>query len=193
MTVKKRTKTYYGKDVTVVKNKTGEFLNDPNELQSVSITSVVNDEDDDFENDSILFKSDASFIKYFRGNGLELNKRLTPAEIALLIFLGDYICYEDCVLRKGGFARGRALTVKELADYRGMSYDSFRKIIASLKKKEVIGYHSTGNLETNTCTKIITVNPYIFCRGKKVSSWIYNFYKNTSWAILTKINFENEQ
>jgi len=57
------------------------------------------------------FQETATFIKSFRGNGVMLKKYLTPIEIATVVFLTDFICYDDCVLRKNGDKRGKALSI----------------------------------------------------------------------------------
>ncbi len=113
-----------------------------------------------------------------------LNKILTNAEIAAVVFLTDFICYEDCVLRKNGDKRGKALTIKDLADLYGYKYNSFRKTMYALRDKEVIGFHETGSKENET--RLITMNPYIFCRGVEVSCWVVDFYSNTQWAKIVR-------
>ena len=126
----------------------------------------------------------ATFIKSFRGNGIMLHKYLTNSEIAVVVFLTDFICYDDCVLRKNGDKRGKALTIQDLSDMYGVKYNTFRKTIYSLRDKEVIGSHETGNPEDGN--KWITVNPYIFCRGIEISKWVIDFYKDTMWAKIVR-------
>ena len=58
--------------------------------------------------------------------------------------------------------------------------------MSSLKKKQVIGIHSTGDVVDGNSVKWITVNPYIFCRGIKVEKWVIDFYSTTEWAALER-------
>ena len=110
---------------------------------------------------------------------------LTPQETALLTFLTDYICYNDAILRTNGNRKGNILTVENLADEYGMNYDAFRKLMTSLRKKQVIDYHNKNTVETTKGiidTRCITFNPYIKCRGKKVDNYIIEHYSSTLWA-----------
>lgn len=171
---------YNGSLVDIVIRETGEVINKDECL--ITVTELFEEDKDMSSDTSEFFQTDITFIKSFQGNGIELNNRLSNAEIAAVVFLCDFICYEDCVLRTGGNRKGNALSVKELAGLRGISYETFRKTLGELKKKQVIGYHSTGDTSNNTCIRWITVNPYIFCRGRKVESWVIDFYKDTIWA-----------
>lgn len=108
-----------------------------------------------------------------------LKKELTNNELGTIVFLSDFICYKDCVLRTNGDIRGKALSVRDLAELDGSKYDTFRRIMYSLRDKELIGFHETGDANG---TRWITVNPFVFCRGSKISAWVVDFYANTRWA-----------
>ena len=43
---------------------------------------------------------DITYIRNFRGNGVLFRELLTPQETQLALFLGDFVCYQDCILRK---------------------------------------------------------------------------------------------
>ena len=133
----------------------------------------------------------ATFIKSFRGNGIMLNEKLTNSEIATVVFLTDFICYDDCVLRKNGDIRGNALSIQDLAELYNVKYNTFRKTMYSLRDKEVIGFHSTGDSENGN--RWITVNPFIFCRGIEISAWVIDFYSNTEWAKIVRQQIKNKQ
>lgn len=137
---------------------------------------------DSAEEEKIKFMTEYTFSKLFRGVELELDSRLTNPEVATLVFLTHFVCYGDCVLRTNGDARGKALTVKDLAKIRNMKYDTLRKIMNSLKDKDVIGYHVRGG------QKWITINPFILCRGIEFEPWIIKFYEDSVWA---KIQFQH--
>ena len=131
------------------------------------------------------FNNENTFVRDFRGNGKLFRMLLTPQEIALLTFLTDYICYNDCILRVGGNRKGNILTVENLADEYGMKYDAFRKLMATLRKKQIIDYHDKNTVETTKGIidkRCITFNPFVKCRGKKVDNYIIEHYSSTLWA-----------
>ena len=179
-TTKTTKKVFNGYNLSHVDNNTGEILCQTQGQTKVIIESIEEMTDGEKLHTLIPFGSDdMKFLKMFRGNGRRMKDKLTNTEIATLVFLSDFICYNDCVLRKNGDARGHALTIRELASELDIEYDTLRKTINSLKKKEVIGTHNTGDIDNGT--KWITVNPYLLCRGKRVEQWIASFYENTIW------------
>ena len=142
-------------------------------------------EDNSEEPKDSYFNNENTFVRDFRGNGKLFRLLLTPQETALLTFLTDYICYNDAILRTNGNRKGNILTVENLADEYGMNYDAFRKLMTSLRKKQVIDYHDKNTVETTKGiidTRCITFNPYIKCRGKKVDDYIIEHYSSTLWA-----------
>ena len=149
----------------------------------IHVTDYYKDETE--EPKDSYFNNENTFVRDFRGNGKLFRMLLTPQEIALLTFLTDYICYNDCILRVGGNRKGNILTVENLADEYGMNYDAFRKLMTSLRKKQVIDYHDKNTVETTKGIidkRCITFNPYIKCRGKKVDDYIIEHYSSTLWA-----------
>ena len=132
-----------------------------------------------------FFNNENTFVRDFRGNGKLFRLLLTPQEIALLTFLTDYICYNDCVLRTNGNKKGNILTVENLADEYDMKYDAFRKLMTALRKKQIIDYHDKNTVETTKGIldkRCITFNPFVKCRGKKVDNYIIDHYSSTLWA-----------
>ena len=149
----------------------------------IHVTDYYKDETE--EPKDSYFNNENTFVRDFRGNGKLFRMLLKPQEIALLTFLTDYICYNDCILRTNGNRKGNILTVENLADEYGMNYDAFRKLMTSLRKKQVIDYHDKNTVETTKGiidTRCITFNPYIKCRGKKVDDYIIEHYSSTLWA-----------
>lgn len=176
---------YENGEVNIVNELTGELHDLESQDYRITIEEYF-DEDDDQEETSTRFMDDITFIKSFRGNGIMLNQKLTNAEIAAVVFLCDFICYDDCVLRKNGNKKGAPLSIRDLSDLVGIKYETFRKTMSSLKKKQVIGVHSTGDVCDGTSIKWITVNPYIFCRGVKVAKWVIEFYSQSEWALMER-------
>ena len=149
----------------------------------IHVTDYYKDETE--EPKDSYFNNENTFVRDFRGNGKLFRMLLTPQEIALLTFLTDYICYNDCILRTNGNKKGNILTVENLADEYGMNYDAFRKLMTSLRKKQVIDYHDKNTVETTKGIidkRCITFNPFIKCRGKKVDDYIIDHYSSTLWA-----------
>ena len=149
----------------------------------IHVTDYYKDETE--EPKDSYFNNENTFVRDFRGNGKLFRMLLTPQETALLTFLTDYICYNDAILRTNGNRKGNILTVENLADEYGMNYDAFRKLMTSLRKKQVIDYHDKNTVETTKGiidTRCITFNPYIKCRGKKVDDYIIDHYSSTLWA-----------
>ena len=149
----------------------------------IHVTDYYKDETE--EPKDSYFNNENTFVRDFRGNGKLFRMLLTPQEIALLTFLTDYICYNDCILRTNGNRKGNILTVENLADEYGMNYDAFRKLMTSLRKKQIIDYHDKNTVETTKGIidkRCITFNPFVKCRGKKVDDYIIDHYSSTLWA-----------
>ena len=149
----------------------------------IHVTDYYKDETE--ESKDSYFNNENTFVRDFRGNGKLFRMLLTPQETALLTFLTDYICYNDAILRTNGNRKGNILTVENLADEYGMNYDAFRKLMTSLRKKQIIDYHDKNTVETTKGIidkRCITFNPFVKCRGKKVDDYIIDHYSSTLWA-----------
>lgn len=158
----------------------------------IHVTDYYKDETE--EPKDSYFNNENTFVRDFRGNGKLFRMLLTPQEIALLTFLTDYISYNDTILRVGGNRKGNILTVEDLADEYGMKYDAFRKIMAALRKKQIIDYHDKNTVETTKGIidkRCITFNPFVKCRGKKVDNYIIEHYSSTLWAEVERQKTKN--
>lgn len=158
----------------------------------IQITDYYKDYSEDTKDSA--FNNDNTFIRDFRGNGKLFRMLLTPQEIALLTFLSDYICYNDCILRVNGNKRGAILSVDDLSHEYGMNYDAFRKLMAALRKKQVIDYHDKNTVDTTSGIidkRCITFNPFVKCRGKKVDNYIIEHYSPTLWAEVKRQKIKN--
>lgn len=152
---------------SVVSNETGEVIN---EIYEGDRIIRKKDKHDNYIHD---FRKNDPFVKLYIGVN-ELRKVLSLSEFAVAISLADFICYDDCLIRKGGNNNGHLLTVKELADDMNIPYESLRKTMRSLKKKGIIGEHKTGCPEHIA----ITVNPNIYHKGVKVNETIAALFEN---------------
>lgn len=183
---------YLSEDYGVIDTTTGELKSESGDTANLVMRKITVEElfeEPEIENNEVRFMDDTTYIRSFRGNGVLFRQLLTAEETQLALFLQDFVCYNDCILRTNGNKQGNPLTLDMLASMYGLKYDTFRKIMSSLKNKEVVAYHKSGNAspEKNKM-KCITLNPYIFCRGMEVDKWISDYFSNSQWA-----NFERQK
>ena len=183
---------YLSEDYGVIDTTTGELKNESGDAANLVMRKITVEElfeEPEIENNEVRFMDDTTYIRSFRGNGVLFRQLLTAEETQLALFLQDFVCYNDCILRTNGNKQGNPLTLDMLASMYGLKYDTFRKIMSSLKNKEVVAYHKSGSAspEKNKM-KCITLNPYIFCRGMEVDKWISDYFSNSQWA-----NFERQK
>lgn len=183
---------YLSEDYGVIDTTTGELKSESGDAANLVMRKITVEElfeEPEIENNEVRFMDDTTYIRSFRGNGVLFRQLLTAEETQLALFLQDFVCYNDCILRTNGNKQGNPLTLDMLASMYGLKYDTFRKIMSSLKNKEVVAYHKSGSVspEKNKM-KCITLNPYIFCRGMEVDKWISDYFSNSQWA-----NFERQK
>lgn len=183
---------YLSEDYGVIDITTGELKSESGDAANLVMRKITVEElfeEPEIENNEVRFMDDTTYIRSFRGNGVLFRQLLTAEETQLALFLQDFVCYNDCILRTNGNKQGNPLTLDMLASMYGLKYDTFRKIMSSLKNKEVVAYHKSGSAspEKNKM-KCITLNPYIFCRGMEVDKWISDYFSNSQWA-----NFERQK
>ena len=183
---------YLSEDYGVIDTTTGELKSESGDAANLVMRKITVEElfeEPEIENNEVRFMDDTTYIRSFRGNGVLFRQLLTAEETQLALFLQDFVCYNDCILRTNGNKQGNPLTLDMLASMYGLKYDTFRKIMSSLKNKEVVAYHKSGSAspEKNKM-KCITLNPYIFCRGMEVYKWISDYFSNSQWA-----NFERQK
>ena len=183
---------YLSEDYGVIDTTTGELKSESGDSANLIMRKITVEElfeEPEIENNEVRFMDDTTYIRSFRGNGVLFRQLLTAEETQLALFLQDFVCYNDCILRTNGNKQGNPLTLDMLASMYGLKYDTFRKIMSSLKNKEVVAYHKSGSAspEKNKM-KCITLNPYIFCRGMEVDKWISDYFSNSQWA-----NFERQK
>jgi hypothetical protein len=174
---------------------TGEIHHSDNDnvvYKKITVEELFEEPDDAKEN--LRFMDDITYIRNFRGNGVLFRELLTPQETQLALFLGDFVCYQDCILRKNGNKQSDIpLTIEDLYVLYGggLKFGTFRKQMGSLRKKEVIAYHNSGIPEMGNKMRCITLNPYIFCRGMNVDKWIGEYFSHSIWADVTRQKIKN--
>lgn len=162
----------------IVDVETGEILNVINSGDKL----IRNKEPDDI---IYNFNDGRMFVKMYHEVLLSLKDELTPAEGWFLTLLSNYVCYQDCCLRKGGRPNGEAFNIKTLAMELNYEYPTTRRLVSSLMKKGLLGYFTTGSKDKpnakSLCIKLIVVNPYVFTRGNKVSKSVENLFAGAGW------------
>lgn len=132
------------------------------------------------------FNADKPFVKLYLGV-FKLRKYLTPGEFSIAVSLADFICYEDCILRKGGHKNGKVMTMKDVAKEMELNYDYIKKTFSVLRKKGIISLFDMGNINNSKNVKInkiekgIAVNPYIYTKGTNINSTILGMFTDSGW------------
>lgn len=131
--------------------------------------------------DTVALKG-VTFTKLSIVGARKMLEVLTPTEITMVIGLAPYVSYVDCCIRAGG--RGEVMSAQDIAKALEMDDAKVYRLIKSLEEKGVMGHHATGSILNGyegKVRKVYTVNPYIYCRGKKVNRAVYDFYENSGW------------
>lgn len=105
----------------------GEILGKTDDNTKIIIESTIEDTEYDKKHELIDIGTGENFVKMIRGNKKFMIKYLTNKEIVTLLFLSDFICYDDCALRKNGDPRGHLLNIHELAKELDVEYNTLRK------------------------------------------------------------------
>ena len=187
--MKKQVTVYADGEHEVLNTETGEIhCSDSETLVFRKITVEELFDEPEAEKEDLRFMDDTTYIRNFRGNGVLFRELLTPQETQLALFLQDFVCYNDCILRKNGNKQALPLTVEDLYVLYGggLKIGTFRKQMGSLRKKEVIAYNNSGIPELGNKMRCITLNPYIFCRGMNVDKWISEYFSDSQWAKVTR-------
>ena len=187
--MKKQVTVYADGEHEVLNTETGEIhCSDSETLVFRKITVEELFDEPEAEKEDLRFMDDTTYIRNFRSNGVLFRELLTPQETQLTLFLQDFVCYNDCILRKNGNKQALPLTIEDLYVLYGggLKFGTFRKQMGSLRKKEVIAYHNSGILELGNKMRCITLNPYIFCRGMNVDKWISEYFSDSQWAKVTR-------
>lgn len=125
---------------------------------------------------------DVKFMKLSIAGTQKMLKELTPTEIVMVIGLAQFVSYEDCCIRIGG--RGEVMSAQDIAKALEMDDAKVYRLIKSLEKKGVMGHHITGSIlegYEGKAKKVYTVNPFIYCKGRRVNKAVYDFYRKSGW------------
>ena len=99
--MKKQVTVYADGEHEVLNTETGEIhCSDSETLVFRKITVEELFDEPEAEKEDLRFMDDTTYIRNFRGNGVLFRELLTPQETQLALFLQDFVCYNDCILRK---------------------------------------------------------------------------------------------
>lgn len=114
-----------------------------------------------------------------------LFKELATKEFAVVMALMPFISYNDGILR----CNGQIATGKMISDALEEKYETFKKILSSLIKKEVVKKIQIPSETYRTKTrKCLVANPYIYRKRKNVASNILENFQESRWANITGNN-----
>jgi hypothetical protein len=139
---------------------------------------VIRKQSIDYLNSTIEINKNEPYTKAFIKPMFTLARSLSGSELQMVYCLLPYISYESGLLMH---PNGRALTRECISDATGLGLKTVDRILKSLQDKKVIGKHNSGR-EIH-----ITVNPWLFMRGKRINRTLYEFFKNSRWAKLIEI------
>ena len=123
------------------------------------------------------------FMKVYLDAAKKMARELTGTEMAMVIGLMPYVSYTDCCIRVGGV--GEVMDIDDIANALEMDKKKVYRLISSLEKKGVMGHHVTGSIlkgYEGKVRKVYTVNPFIYCKGKRVNKAVYDFYEHSGWG-----------
>lgn len=141
---------------------------------------IVRPKQDEYKNKyAINFKKGDTFVKVFTNPITELFKELPTKEFAVAMAIMPFISYKDGILRYNGkIANG-----KTISDALGENYDTFKRIITSLIKKNVLNkIERPSDTYQNKTKKCLVVNPFIFLRGQDIEKDIVELFEGSKWA-----------
>lgn len=184
-----------GMNITHVDTDTGEIICQTEGCIKIIDTTLSDQEKarKEYEETHVMnFNEGKSFVKLYLDVN-SLRKQLTPNEFSVAISLADFICYEDCILRKGGHGNGKILDIKSLSEEMDIPYESLRKVIRSLLKKKVIAFFEIGDDKSkNSTIKTIMVNPYIYTKGQHILAQVLTIFSDTVCVQTTEVSYESE-
>lgn len=153
----------------------GEILN-----EIYAGDKIIRQEQDEYKKTHIIgFKKKEAFVKVFTDPITALFKELPTKEFAVTMALMPFISYTDGILRYNG----KTADGKMISDILGENYDTFKRIITSLIKKDILKrVERPSDTYANKTKKCLVVNPYIFLRGQDIEKDIVKLFSESKWA-----------
>jgi len=155
----------------VLNSETGEIVAELGEGDKIVRGSTI-----EFLNEMQVWRIE----RYFKGSMDEaraLMKELSSSEKAFLFCASAYVGYSDCCIKHDN---GRVFDIDDFVKFSGLSRATVFKVLNSLRKKDIIfrGKNSQGDL--------YFINPWIYCRGNRISSVLKTMFKNYKVRVINK-------
>lgn len=116
---------------------------------------------------------------FYRGNIEEIckiMKSLNIYEKAFLFSIAPYVGYEDCCLKYP--SNGTELKFETLVEISGISRSKMSEVINGLVEKDILYKGKNSN------TIQYFVNPWLFCKGKRINKVLKTMFKNYKIQIM---------
>lgn len=117
---------------------------------------------------------------FFKGNIAEIRaimKELNVYEKAFLYTIAPYVGYEDGCIK---YDNGKELNFDTLSDITGISTGKMSEVIKCLIDKGIL-YKGKNSKHVQ-----YFVNPWLFCKGKRINKVLKTMFKNYKVRILNK-------
>ena len=154
-----------------------EFAKTTNRLKSkgVDITNTFYGFREDMsEQDRVLWQPEKKFVKVFPDElanvitTLDEGKKLSGAELGIIVLLMGSISYNSGMLTKGG---GNPINHNDIEKMTGFTKLTIIKSMDKLVKKKVFARNKVGNRYQ------YFANPYIFFRGRFINATLVDMFK----------------
>lgn len=144
---------------------------------------IIRPKQDEYKNTHIIgFKKKEAFVKVYTNPITALYKELPTKEFAVAMSLMPFISYGDGILRYNG----KIADGKTISNILCENYDTYKRIITSLIKKDILKrIQRPSDTYANKTKKCLVVNPYIFLRGQDIEKDIVELFKGSKWANIT--------
>lgn len=156
-----------------------EFAKTTNRLKSkgVDITNTFYGFREDMsEQDRVLWQPEKKFVKVFPDELANVvtmlddeGKRLSGAELAIVMLLMGYISYNSGMLVKGG---GNPVSQSDIERLTGFNRITVVKSMDKLVRKKVFARNKVGK------SYQYFANPYIFFRGRFINATLVDMFKS---------------
>lgn len=145
---------------------------------------IVTPKQDEYKAKHIIgFQKKEAFVKVLTNPIISLFKELPTKEFAVAMAIMPFISYKDGILRYNN----QIVDVKTISDVLGENYETFKKIIPSLIKRDILK-RITRQSDTyqNKTKRCLVVNPYIYLRGQDIDKEIVSLFENSKWANINR-------
>lgn len=136
-------------------------------------------------NKGYLFKAQEHYIRMFASNPLPID---LPMKYAYWMYrLSVHLENETNRLYYAAHRENRAMTVKRIGEYLGISYTTAKRFMKEMMRRHIIARVEISRMETHGPRRVAYyVNPLFFFRGKWISYFLYLLFKEDLDKVLPK-------